>query len=90
MLEYTVGKFLNLKINTNGSLLNEKKIHSILSGGVKTLVISAIKADKETYRKLRVNGNLNKVLKNLELFNDIKSKNYTNSKIITRGIWCKS
>ena len=37
MLEYTVGKFLNLKINTNASLLNEEKIHAILSGGGKIL-----------------------------------------------------
>ncbi|MAV56032.1 MAG: radical SAM protein [Candidatus Pelagibacter sp.] len=84
MLEYTVGKFLNLKINTNASLLNEQKIHAILSGGVKTLVISADAADAESYKRLRVNGNLKKVLKNLELFNNIKEKNYSSSKIITR------
>ena len=84
MLEYTVGKFLNLKINTNASLLNEEKIHAILSGGVKTLVISVDAADKESYKSLRVNGNLEKVLKNLELFNNIKEKNYSSSKIITR------
>ena len=84
MLEYTVGKFLNLKINTNASLLNEEIIHAILSGGVKTLVISADAADKESYKSLRVNGNLEKVLKNLELFNNIKEKNYSSSKIITR------
>ena len=29
MLKYTEGKFLNLKLNTNASLLNEEKIHSI-------------------------------------------------------------
>ena len=72
MLNYTVGKFLNLKINTNASLINEKKVHAILSGGVKTLVISADAADEEKYKKLRVNGNLHRVLKNLELFNNIK------------------
>lgn len=84
MLEYTIGKFLNLKINTNASLLDEEKIHAILSGGVKTLVISADAADIETYKRLRVNGSLEKVLKNLELFNNIKEKNYSASKIITR------
>ena len=84
MLEYTIGKFLNLKINTNASLLDEEKIHAILSGGVKTLVISADAADIETYKRLRVNGSLEKVLKNLELFNNIKKKNYSSSKIITR------
>ena len=37
MLEYSSGKFLNLKINTNASLLNEKKIHAILRNDVRTL-----------------------------------------------------
>lgn len=84
MLEYTVDKFLNLKINTNASLLNEKKIHSILKGGVKTLVFSADAADEKLYSKLRVNGKLNIVLKNIELFNKIKNNEYPKSNIITR------
>jgi len=84
MLEYCIGKFLNLKINTNASLLNEKKIHSILKGGVKTLVFSADAADDKSYSKYRVNGELKTVLKNIDLFNNIKNKHYKNSKIITR------
>jgi radical SAM protein with 4Fe4S-binding SPASM domain len=84
MLEYTVGKFLNLKINTNASLLNEKKIHSILKGGVKTLVFSADAADEKLYSELRVNGNLKTVVKNIELFNKIKNTQYPKNKIITR------
>jgi radical SAM protein with 4Fe4S-binding SPASM domain len=84
MLEYTTGKFLNLKINTNASLLDEKKIHSILKGGVKTLVFSVDAADEKLYSELRVNGKLKTILKNIELFNKIKSKDYRKSKIITR------
>ena len=84
MIKYTDGKFLNLKINTNASLLNEKKCHAILSSGVKTLVFSADAADEKLYSKLRVNGKLETVLKNIELFNSIKEKNYKNKKIITR------
>ena len=38
MIKYTSGKFLNLKINTNASLLTEEKIHAILSSNVKTMV----------------------------------------------------
>ena len=52
MLEYTEGKFLNLKLNTNASLLNEKFIHAILSGGVKTVVFSADAAEEKLYAKL--------------------------------------
>ena len=84
MLEYTRNKFLNLKLNTNASLLNEKICHSILSDTVKTLVISADVADHEQYKKIRVNGDLSKVLKNLEKLNEIKEKHYKSSKIITR------
>ena len=84
MLKYTEGKFLNLKLNTNASLLNEEKIHSILSGGVKTLVFSADAADEKLYAELRVNGSLKNILKNINLFNTIKEKKYPKSKIITR------
>ena len=78
MIEYTSGKFLNLKINTNASLLNEKKAHAILSSNVKTLVFSADAADSDLYKKLRVNGNLETTLRN------IKKKHYPENKIITR------
>ena len=84
MLEYTVGKFLNLKINTNASLLNAKMCHAILSGGVKTIVFSADAADEKLYKKLRVNGNLKTILKNIELFEKIRISKYPGKKIITR------
>ena len=84
MLLYTQGKFLNLKVNTNASMLTEKKIHAILQSGIKTLSFSADASDEKNYSKLRVNGNLNKVLKNIELFNKIKENNYSSSNIITR------
>ena len=73
MLEYTENKFLNLKINTNASLLNEKKIHSVLSGGVKTIVFSVDAADPKLYEKLRVNGKFEKTLSNIEMFNELKT-----------------
>ena len=58
MLAYTKDKFLNLKINTNASLLDEKISHAILESGIKTLVFSADAADSTLYSKLRVNGKL--------------------------------
>ena len=84
MLEYTIGKFLNLKLNTNASLLDEKKCHAILSGGVKTVVFSADAATEPLYSKLRVNGSLSKVLKNIENFTKIKETKYQNNPIISR------
>ena len=84
MIEYTYDKFLNLKINTNASLLDEKKCHAILSGGVKTIVFSADAATEPLYSKLRVNGSLSKVLKNIENFKKIKETKYPNNPIISR------
>jgi sulfatase maturation enzyme AslB (radical SAM superfamily) len=60
MIEYTKGKFLNLKINTNASILTEKNVHAILSSGVQTLVISADAAEEQLYSELRVHGHLKK------------------------------
>ena len=84
MLDYCSNKFLVLKINTNASLLTEKKIHAILRNGVSTIVFSADAADAELYKKLRINGDLKKVKKNVELFNKIKNSDYKSSNIITR------
>ena len=84
MLDYTRGKFLNLKLNTNASLLDEKKIHAILSGSIKTIVFSADAASEPLYSKLRVNGNLEKVIKNIENFKKIKETKYPNNPIISR------
>lgn len=84
MLDYTRNKFFNLKINTNASLLDEKMSHAILKSGVKTLVFSADAADSALYSKLRVNGKLEKVVQNIKRFQEIRLKNYSKSKIITR------
>ena len=84
MLEYTRGKFLNLKINTNASLLDEAKCHAILSGGVKTVVFSADAATEPLYSKLRVNGNLSVVLGNIERFQKIRQTQYPDLPVITR------
>jgi MoaA/NifB/PqqE/SkfB family radical SAM enzyme len=84
MMAYTTGKFLNLKVNTNASLLTEERCHSILRGGVKTLVISADAADEPLYSKLRVNGTLDKTIRNVERFQKIRESQYPKSEIITR------
>ena len=84
MLKYCVGKFLGLKLNTNASLLTEEVCHSILAGGINTVVFSADAAEEPLYSKLRVNGKLEKVLGNIKMFRSIKEKQYPQSKIIAR------
>ena len=84
MLEYTQGKFLNLKLNTNASLLDEEKCHAILSGGIKTVVFSADAAEEPLYSKFRVNGKLSVILENIERFQKIRESKYPDLAIITR------
>ena len=72
MMEYSIGKFLNLKVNTNASLLSDKFCHALLCGGAKTIVFSADAAEEPLYSKLRVGGRLEKVLKNIERFKKIR------------------
>ena len=84
MLEYTNKKFLAFKINTNASMLNENLIHSILSTDIQSIVFSVDAAEKETYEKIRVNGKFEKIMKNLELFSQIRKKHYSKSKHIVK------
>ena len=73
MIQYTNDKFLNLKINTNASLLTEKMSLNIIKW-CKTGIFLLMQLMK-TYSKLRVNGNL-KSFKNIEMFNSIRNKHY--------------
>ena len=84
MLNYMKGKFLAVKINSNASLLSDKKIHSILASDVQTMAFSIDAASKELYEKLRVNGKFEKTIKNVKRFNEIKTKYYPSSRLVTR------
>jgi len=84
MLQYMSGKFLAAKINTNAYLLDEKLAHAICDADLQTLVFSADAAAEPLYSKLRVNGNLDRVVRNVGAFHEIKEKYYPNSKLITR------
>ncbi len=84
MLNYSSEKFMNLKINTNASLLNEERIHSLLSGGAKTIVFSIDAPSKNLYEELRVNGKIENVLKKLKLFKKIRDEFYPNDQVIVR------
>ena len=57
---------------------------SILQTDLQTLVFSADAASEPLYSKMRVNGNLDKIVRNIEKFYEIKEKEYSSSKLITR------
>lgn len=84
MLAYAAGKFLALKLNTNASLLDEDKCHAILQAEVSTLVFSADAAVEPDYGRLRVGGDLERVLRNIRMFAKIKRAHYPRSRMITR------
>lgn len=84
MLEFASGKFLNLKVNTNASVLTEDRAHALLSNAVDTVVFSADAAEEPLYSQLRVNGNLERTVRNIERFEKIRSHHYPSSKLISR------
>jgi len=84
ILEYCKGKFKDIKINTNASTLNKYKIEKLLDI-CDTIVFSIDSPDPEIYPQIRVNGNLNRVLKNIKLFNSIRSTHPRDKEVITRA-----
>ena len=62
----------------------KKNVTLFFLEGVKTIVFSADAATEPLYSKLRVNGNLSKVLKNIENFKKIKETKYPKNPIISR------
>lgn len=83
-LKYSEDKFIGLKLNTNATMFNEKMINVLLSSNLETLVLSIDAATKEMYEKIRINSNFEKIIKNLEMFKNIREKNYKNSKLKVR------
>ena len=84
MLRYAGKKFLALKLNTNAWFLDERLCHAILEAEVNTVVFSADAASEPSYSRLRVNGQLEKVYKNIKRFRDIKERHYSKARVLTR------
>ena len=64
MLDYCKGKFLDVKINTNASLLTSNKNEAILDT-CDTVVFSIDTPDKKDYPKFRVNGDFERTINNM-------------------------
>ena len=77
-------KILDTKINTNATVLDEKKIELILDAGFNEVIFSVDAGTKKTYEEIRVKGKFEKVVKNIKLFNEKRKKNFKNSKTLTR------
>lgn len=84
MLEYVSGKFLEVKLNTNATKLNEKLIRKILETKVNEVVYSVDESDEKKYEKIRVGGKFKEVLKNIQNFQKIRDNEFSGSKTSTR------
>lgn len=84
MLSYMQGKFLAIKLNTNASFLDDSMSRAILDADIQTLVFSIDAAEEPLYSALRVGGSLDKIVKNVERFHELKNKHYSDSRLITR------
>lgn len=84
MLQYTTGKFLDLKVNTNATKLTDRLSHDILSSDVSELVFSVDAHEKVLYEKIRVRGRFEEVLDNIVRFHEIREKHYPGSRLSTR------
>lgn len=61
-------------LHTNGQMLNEKNGRKLIKYGLKKLNISIDAVTKKTYEKLRVGGNYEKLLKNVNTFLKLKAE----------------
>ena len=83
-LHYLSNKFIELKLVTNATKLTEKISHDILSSNVNLLVFSVDAYTEELYEHIRVHGRFKDVYRNITRFEEIRAKEYPNSKITTR------
>ncbi len=90
-LQYLKGKFLEIKLTTNATKLNEKLIRTIFETNVNLVTFSIDSEDKKIYEELRKFASFEKVLENVKKYNLIK-KEYKNCTTITRisGVKVKS
>ena len=76
--------FLDVKLNTNATVLSEEICRAILSTGVNELVYSVDAGTKETYESIRVGGKFDRVVQNIDLFNEIRRLEFPDSRTTTR------
>lgn len=84
MLEYTKGKFLEVKLNTNGILLNDELSRSILSNEVTDLVFSIDSYEKENYEEIRKKAKFDKVVANIKRFMKIREEEFPDHRTTVR------
>ncbi len=78
IIEYAKNKKAMVKLDTNGTFLNEKNIKKILNTKIDIISTSIDGADKKSYEKIRIGSDFELVRKNIK--NLVKERNKRNSK----------
>lgn len=81
ILRYASSKknIFELKVNTNGTYLNEKNSRAIFESNVDVIVISADHYEKKLYEKFRLNAKFEDVVERVKNFYNLR-KTYSNCK----------
>ena len=66
--------FIDIMLNSNGSLLDEEKIKRILNSGLTRIRFSMDAATEETYRKVRLEEGFDNIKKNISSLMDAREK----------------
>ena len=66
--------FIDLRMNTNASLMTEEKAEQIVDSGLTRLYVGLDALTQETYKKVRIGGNFEKVIRNVNRFLQIRKK----------------
>jgi len=75
---------IDVKLNTNATMLNENASRKLIEAGLDNLVFSVDSAVKEEYEDIRRGAKFDKVVSNIIRFNEIRKNEYPDSKIRTR------
>lgn len=74
MIKYVRGKDISVNFVDEFEFINEKRAHELIELGVNSIWISMDGATKETYEKIKVGCDFDKVLKNIKSFLRIKKE----------------
>ena len=66
--------FIDIMLNTNGTLLTEERARKVLKSGITRLRFSLDAATKETFEKVRLGAKYDTTMKNIERFLEIKKQ----------------
>ncbi len=74
MVAYAAGKGVEVSTNSNLTLLNPRRAEQLVRSGLAWLHVSIDGATAETYERIRVRSSLSRVLRNLDLLLDARSR----------------